>query len=518
MAKTNIKFNNKNYSIENSLLADATAKLEAHFTAMINGAEVLEGDGAEYYTLAPTPLSFRSTAPLSELQEVTINGEVVDPSNYTLEEGSTIVTFPIEYLKTLDVGSYEVDVVSESKTVKGGFTVATPQLNEHGFYYNQPYTGYVSYYNQNWVFFLREDGTMDVTVLDNEYVETCSYVADGNNLTITAVAGTFTGTASEAGIYCNELATNFVVSDQIDGITITNRMIVSDQDYIYKYNQDLDGFIVTKVIDKTKHTYNDIRTSIFAKPTISIGTVFRELTNLVNVPKLPNSITSIEAFAFEGCSNLTSIEIPTSITSIGRYAFNNCTSLTRVIIPASVTTVGEHVFSDCASLVNIDVESENANYSSVDGVFFNKNKTILLKYPMSKPESIYTIPDSTTVIEYAAFRGCANLKNVILHDNITNIYQSAFSDCTNLQSIIFPASDTNIDSLILSGCTNLQRVVIPASVTFIYGAAFYDCSMLFELIFNGTTEQWKAIRLIGSNHYYNVPATHVHCTDGDVAL
>ena len=121
MANLNIKFNNKTYSIPPASLADATATLEAHLMGMMG--ERLEGDGAEYYTLAPTALSFRSTAPLNELQEVQINGVTVDPSNYTLEEGSTIVTFPIDYLKTLNVGSYEVAVASNSKNVKGGFSV-----------------------------------------------------------------------------------------------------------------------------------------------------------------------------------------------------------------------------------------------------------------------------------------------------------------------------------------------------------------------------------------------------------
>jgi hypothetical protein len=101
--------------------------------------ERLEGDGAEYYTLAPTALSFRSTAPLNEFQSVQINSVTVDPSNYTLEEGSTIVTFPIDYLKTLNRGNYEVTIASENKTVKGEFNVAAPDLNKLGFYYNQPY-------------------------------------------------------------------------------------------------------------------------------------------------------------------------------------------------------------------------------------------------------------------------------------------------------------------------------------------------------------------------------------------
>ena len=65
--------------------------------------EALGGSGSEYYTVAPSALSFRSTAPLDDFQEVQINGEIVDPSNYTLEEGSTIVKLSSDYLKTLVV-------------------------------------------------------------------------------------------------------------------------------------------------------------------------------------------------------------------------------------------------------------------------------------------------------------------------------------------------------------------------------------------------------------------------------
>ena len=119
------------------------AALIAEILEALNGSpslEVLEGDGQEYYTTAPSTLSFRSTAPLDELQNVTIDGEIIDPSNYELEEGSTIVKLNIDYLQTLDVGSYEIGVESLSKTAKGNFTVAAPELNEYGFYYNQPYT------------------------------------------------------------------------------------------------------------------------------------------------------------------------------------------------------------------------------------------------------------------------------------------------------------------------------------------------------------------------------------------
>lgn len=60
-----------------------------------------------------------------------------------------------------------------------------------------------------------------------------------------------------------------------------------------------------------------------------------EVTNLV----IPNDITEIKQYAFDGCTGLTSVAIPNSVTSIGEYAFKSCTGLTSVTIPNSVTTI-----------------------------------------------------------------------------------------------------------------------------------------------------------------------------------
>ncbi len=80
--------------------------------------------------------------------------------------------------------------------------------------------------------------------------------------------------------------------------------------------------------------------------------------------------------AFQLCSNLTSITIPDGVTSIGQYAFRGCTSLTSITIPDSVTTIGGEAFQSCRSLTTIEVSAGNVNYTDVDGVLFNKEKTV----------------------------------------------------------------------------------------------------------------------------------------------
>jgi len=66
---------------------------------------------------------------------------------------------------------------------------------------------------------------------------------------------------------------------------------------------------------------------------------------------IPNGVTSIAGWAFNGCKSLTSITIPNGVTSIGNYAFYCCTSLTSITIPNSVTSIGDEAFCGCKNLV-----------------------------------------------------------------------------------------------------------------------------------------------------------------------
>ncbi len=217
---------------------------------------------------------------------------------------------------------------------------------------------------------------------------------------------------------------------------------------------------------------------------------------------IKSGVTSICESAFENCEYLASIKIPDSVTSIGNYAFFMCRSLTSITIPESVTSIGEWLFSACYSLTSIDVAAGNEQYTSLNGVLFDKDKTVLIQYPAGKSETDYIIPDSVTDISESAFEGCESLTSVTIPDSVISVSSKAFRCCANLTSITIPSSVTEIGWEAFYGCTNLASIEIADSVTEIgdgvfFGTAYYNDETNWEngalYINNAMIEANKAV-------------------------
>ena len=174
-------------------------------------------------------------------------------------------------------------------------------------------------------------------------------------------------------------------------------------------------------------------------------------------------VTSIESWAFRGCSGLTSVTIPSSVTSIGNYAF------------VCVELVMETAFP----FLSIFVEADNLIYKSIDEVLYTKDESAIVQYPVGRSGS-YVIPASVTSIGEGAFYGCRGLTSVSFAEGsqLTNIGNYAFHGCSGLTTITIPSSVTSIGEGAFVFCTGLTSVTIPSSVTSIGESAFYNCSGL----------------------------------------
>ena len=221
---------------------------------------------------------------------------------------------------------------------------------------------------------------------------------------------------------------------------------------------------------------------------------------------IPDSVTSIEENTFYGCTGLTSITIPESVTSIGNYAFYGCTGLTSITIPESVTSVGKNAFYGC------------------NPVLFVNNSDVPISYSFSSiVDKILGCPSELTVsklyssISSECFKNRTKLTTITIPDSVTRIYESTFYGCTNLTSITIPDSVTSINKDAFYNCTSLTSITIPDSVTRIEDFVFYGCTSLTSILFSGTQTQWASIHK-GVAWVGLVPATVVHCSDGDVAL
>ena len=92
--------------------------------------------------------------------------------------------------------------------------------------------------------------------------------------------------------------------------------------------------------------------------------------------------------------------------------------LISVAIPNSIVEIDYQAFRGCRGLINIVVNADNENFMVEGGILFNKDKSVLLKYPQGKSYNEYKIPGGVTEIGTDAFNGCVYLENVTIPDSV----------------------------------------------------------------------------------------------------
>ena len=176
----------------------------------------------------------------------------------------------------------------------------------------------------------------------------------------------------------------------------------------------------------------------------------------------------IGAYAFYGCSSLTSLTLPSNVTKIGESAFEGCSGLTSLTLPSNVTKIGESAFEGCSGLTSLTLPS---SVTSIGSSAFHGCSGL----------TSLTLPSSVTSIGWSAFYGCSGLTSLTLPSSVTEIGGSAFYGCSGLTSLTLPSSVTEIGAYAFYGCSSLASLTLPSSVTSIGSSAFYGCSGLTSI-------------------------------------
>lgn len=186
------------------------------------------------------------------------------------------------------------------------------------------------------------------------------------------------------------------------------------------------------------------------------------------------TVTAIDGEVFANNKTVTKLIVSDTVVNVGDGAFKDCSSLTEVYIGSSVAVLQPDSFEGCSALEKIEVSSVNKNFSSVDGVLYKGDKSVLLCCPRSIQEEELLLPDAVTLVGENAFAFCKGVKKVKLPDGC-QLSPGAFYYCMDLEEIEFGAGLTAIPDKCFFGCVTLDEISVPAGVTTLGDYSFFGC-------------------------------------------
>ena len=304
---------------------------------------------------------------------------------------------------------------------------------------------------------------------------------------------------------------------------------------------------------------------------------FKDKTTLTRVAFTGNFVTNLYNNLFDGCTGITSISLPETLQSINGYAFRNCSQLSEIVVPEGVTTVGEHCFENCTSLTSVSLPTtlkvlENhlfKNCNQLESFVFQptmekveehcfdqclslKNlrfddgtrsiafSTVVSMFRDSPLENMYvgrnidytliegkekeapfynrstltnvTISDKggVTYLKPYFIYGASTLPSINVPDNVLEIGMYAFAECSSLEEAVLSKNLSLIDEGLFDQDIALKSLIIPEAVNAVNQYALRGCGALQDLRFEDSTNPLTAaiarsgMGMCGDTHLENL--------------
>ena len=249
------------------------------------------------------------------------------------------------------------------------------------------------------------------------------------------------------------------------------------------------------------------------------------------VCELPEGTTKLYYDSFDGFENAKKLILPSTINETSNDALSNMKNLSvievnpenenfmsidgmlcqkheenyigllycpakknSVNIDGTITGIDSEAFRDCADITEINAADSGA-FTVKDGILYNSDYSWLYLAPRNIKS--VTIPAETRYIANCAFCNCAQLTDIDIPDTVESLNYAAFSNCTALKNGNLGKGITDISNYAFSGCSSLASITIPDNVTNIGWEAFSGCSSLASITIP------DSVTYIGWNAFYN---------------
>ena len=186
----------------------------------------------------------------------------------------------------------------------------------------------------------------------------------------------------------------------------------------------------------------------------------------------------------------TLFEIPDSVTTIRKNAIEVTNTLEKIVIPAGVSEIEEDSIFWNYALVYIDVDENNKNYKSEDGVLYTADGKLLICYPIASERTEYTVLEGCERICDHALSQASNLTELHTNEGLKEVGNYSFYFCSNLAEAGLPESLKSIDT-----------------------AAFQYCDAFTRIDFAGSSSDWEKIEIKEMNELLTDGSVQIYCAE-----
>ena len=237
---------------------------------------------------------------------------------------------------------------------------------------------------------------------------------------------------------------------------------------------------------------------------------------------IPEGIKAVGPCAFWDNQSIEEVVLPNSLISLGGDTFYNCRNLKKIVIPSKVEEIANNPFAGCPLL---SLENHSKNFKLVDDVLFDKKKTILIYYSISKKNEKYKIPYGVSIVGKHSFFMADNLKEVIIPSTVRKLENNPFSGCSKLEvinksyyiNIINKVIYNRFKSSVL-GCINSIEAdeLVLEPVKSIGRNSFWNCKGIKKIVLPATLKQIGYNPFVGCSNIHFESHSDEYVVDNDI--